>query len=156
MKRKVDGHMASGWDTIEGNLLYHKLIGKLTALWLMSPCNYTIIQCVLFEIRTQLQWQSRGVGRCLAWGGVSALGGVLGGVCPEGGVWPRGSIYPRVCLPREGGVTTKGGVHPLTQRQTYRITDKCKNITFPQLLLRTVKMSIFKSVSKSDRPFGLI
>ena len=48
-------------------------------------------------------------------GGVSAQGGVLpGGVCPGG------------CLPDP---------HP---RPVDRMTDACENITFPQLLLRTV------------------
>ena len=85
-----------------------------------------------------------------AWG-VSAWGGVwLGGVCPEGclagGVCPwgvcPGVCVPGVCLPRGGclprGVYTPGprGRHP---QPVNRITDRCKNITFPQLLLRTVK-----------------
>ena len=53
--------------------------------------------------------------------GVCPWGCLPGGVCP-GGVCPGG------CLPR-------GGVHlpPVN-----RITDRCKNITFPQLCLRTV------------------
>ena len=47
------------------------------------------------------------------WGGC-AQGDVCWGVCPGG------------CLP--------GGVHPLVDR----MTGACENITFPQLLLRTV------------------
>ena len=53
----------------------------------------------------------------------------------------------RGCLPLR--VSAKGGVHPLwNQRQTppvNRITESCKNITFPQLLLRTVITTYYYS-----------
>ena len=70
-------------------------------------------------------------GRCLSSGGL-CLSRVQGGVCP-GGV---------VCVCLAGGVCPPGGsVYPSMQwgrhshcGQTYT----CKNITFPQLLLRTV------------------
>ena len=55
--------------------------------------------------------------------GGSLSGGVEG--LPRAGVCPGG----RGCLP--GGEADN---HPIN-----RITDRCKNITFPQLLLRTVK-----------------
>ena len=71
-------------------------------------------------------------------GGVSAGGGgvCLGGVCP-GGVC-LGGCLPRECTPPPRGQT-----------------DTCENITFPQLLLWTVKsyMSEQHSVKqKSDTP----
>ena len=70
--------------------------------------------------------------------GLSALGrGVCLGlcVCPKGGGLPRGCL-PKGCLPR--------GVHPLPiacyDTPSIRITDKCKNITFPRIRLRAVKI----------------
>ena len=75
---------------------------------------------------------------CLPGGGVY-LGGCLprwdvcrGGVCLVGVylcVWGGGG--------REGGVSAHVGVHPLW---TEFLTHTCENITFPQLLLRTVKI----------------
>ena len=55
---------------------------------------------------------------------MSASGG--GGVCPRG--LPRG-LCPEECLPKGAGFTSP----PVN-----KITDKCKNITFQQLRLRTV------------------
>ena len=49
-----------------------------------------------------------------------------GGVCPGEGVCP-GGVYPSM----------HWGRHPLW---TKWLTDRCKNITFPRLRLRTVKM----------------
>ena len=43
---------------------------------------------------------------------------------PGGGVYPKGGVYP-------------GGVHSPCE-QNVRITDRCKNIIFPQLRLQTV------------------
>ena len=95
---------------------------------------------------------------------VSARPGYLpkrGGVCPRGAVYPGGGVCPRGCLPggevsAGGGASTwrclsggrgvcldgvcpEGGVclgectlSPCGQKDT------CENITFPQLLLRTV------------------
>ena len=48
-----------------------------------------------------------------------------GGVCP--GSVCCGGVCP-------GGMSAQGGLHPPVDRQT----DTCENITFPQLLLRTV------------------
>ena len=63
----------------------------------------------------------------VGWVGVSALGvSTLGGVCLQG-VSARG-----VCLP--GGCLARGFTPPSCGQ-----TDTSKNITFPQLLLRTVK-----------------
>ena len=66
--------------------------------------------------------------------GVSAC---LGGLCLPRGCLPRwvsaqGDVSAWGCLPR--GVYTTPLVHT--------ITDRCKNITFPQLLLRTVNISL--------------
>ena len=63
-----------------------------------------------------LQWPSR-------------EGGVRLGVCLSGAVSAQGGVYPEGCLPR--GCLPRGVC-------LNRITDRCKNITFPQLLLRTV------------------
>ena len=54
-------------------------------------------------------------------------GGCLlrGGVCRGGGVCVQGVSAP-----------LHAGIHPL--RLVNRMTDVCENITFPQLLLRTV------------------
>ena len=38
------------------------------------------------------------------------------------------------------GVVSAWGAHPVPP--VNKITDKCKNITFPQLLLRTLKKSV--------------
>ena len=64
-------------------------------------------------------------------------GGVrLGGVCP-GGMSAGGSACVGGYLPREG-------IHP----QPYGQTDVCENITFPQLLLRTVEMELCEWTKK--------
>ena len=64
----------------------------------------------------------------------------LGGCLPRVGCLPREGCLPRVCLPK-GAVCPEGctpcrlqaWIHPLLVN---RITDRCKNITFPQLRLR--------------------
>ena len=63
-----------------------------------------------------------------------------GGVClgrwvsaQEGGVCPG-----RGCLPRAGSDPVHAGIHP--PLWTEFLTHACENITFPQLLLRTVKI----------------
>ena len=71
-------------------------------------------------------------------GEVSARGLPTGGVCLGKGVCPRGFL-PRGCLPGECTL-------PWTQRQTPLswtefLTHASENITFPQLLLRTVKIT---------------
>ena len=72
---------------------------------------------------------------CIPSTAVAIVGGcrLPRGVCPGGvclGICPGG-----VCL---GGVCPGMGVHLLPRGQT----DICKNITFPQLLLRTVIISL--------------
>ena len=79
--------------------------------------------------------------------------GCLGG----GGCLPRGCVCLGGCLPR--GVCP-GMYTSWTQRQTpqlharihtppvNRITDRCKNITFPRIRLRAVKIGIFVDVQK--------
>ena len=59
----------------------------------------------------------------------SATVAVMGGCLPGGG---GGCLPGRVCLPG-GGVSD-------TPLPVNRITDRCKDITFPQLLLRTVNI----------------
>ena len=69
--------------------------------------------------------------------GVSAQGGCLPSiVSAQGGVCLAG-----VCL---GGVCLGWGAYPggCTPPPVDRMTDACENITFPQLLLRMVKMSV--------------
>ena len=89
---------------------------------------------------------------------MSAYGGICTGGCLPRGVClevsareylPRRGVSAGGCLPRGSlpwGVSA-WGVHPQTQMQTpppvNRITDRCKNITFPQLLLQTVKKNTF-------------
>ena len=81
------------------------------------------------------------------------LPGAGGGVCP-GGFLPRGvsawvvsqeSVCPGGVsawgVSHSGGVCLRGVVSEHALRQTppvNRMTDRCKNITFPQLRLRTV------------------
>ena len=61
-----------------------------------------------------------------------------GGECLPGGGLPRGCVYlPGGVCP--GGSVCPGAVH-LLPLFVDRQTDTCKNITFLQLLLRTVKM----------------
>ena len=62
-----------------------------------------------------------GVGVSAQGGGVSAFGG--GGACPPGRCLPEGCL-PRECLPKGLPMNI--------------ITDRCKNFTFPQLLLQMV------------------
>ena len=85
-----------------------------------------------------------GGGGCLL-GGVCLLGEVSacrGGVCLPGGCLPARGV---VCL---GGVCLPGGVHlPPPRGQT----DTCENITFPQLLLRTVKINTIFSFENTAR-----
>ena len=88
-----------------------------------------------------LQWPSAGGGGVLPRVGVSAGGG---GVLPSVWCTPPGGVCllpprRRAGLPRGGclpgrGVCLLPGVHPSVDRPT----DTCENITFPQLLLRTV------------------
>ena len=96
-------------------------------------------------------------GGCL-WRGVSAWGclpkgGVCpGGICPRIGVSARGCL-PRGCLPR---MVSAWGVSKYAHRQTSPwpqrqtppslmwtefLTHTCENVTFPQLCLRTVKIT---------------
>ena len=87
---------------------------------------------------------------CASWG-VYLLGGVpargvylpRGVYLLRGGVPAWGCTYPgRVYLPSGVGLSAPGGVSQHALGQTpppvNRITDACENITFPQLLLRTV------------------
>ena len=73
--------------------------------------------------------------RMAIWGGGLAKGEVSaqGGVCLEG-----------VCLGGVSvqGVSAYGGCLSKVTPPVNRITDRCENITFPQLLLRTVKINI--------------
>ena len=83
-------------------------------------------------------------GRCLGSGDVCLGSGDVclgsGGVCLGGGDVCLGWCLSRVCV-------CLGRVYPATPRQIphplslNRITDKYENITFPQLLLRTVIIS---------------
>ena len=110
-----------------------------------------------------LQWPSPGCG-CLLGGG----GGVCsGGVCPgvsaqERGISPGGCTPPGpetdiplgpeantplgpeadTPCPVHAEIHTPYPVHAGIQPPMNRITDRCKNITFPQLL--TVKITMFK------------
>ena len=93
---------------------------------------------------------------CVCPGGCLAKGQwcLPGGVCPDawGGCLPRGCL-PGGCLPRVGvcpwGVVSDqlhrgGGV--CQTPPVNRLTDVCENITFPQLLLRTVIITLFTDV----------
>ena len=60
---------------------------------------------------------------------------ISGGVVSREGCLPRGCL-PRECLPRGG---MPGGYIPAFNGAD-RMTDSCENITFPQLLLRTVNI----------------
>ena len=65
-----------------------------------------------------------------------------GGDCLGVGTSAQGGCLPRGCLP---GRCLPGGVCPnacwdTPSLQTESLTDRCKNITFPQLRLRTVKI----------------
>ena len=77
---------------------------------------------------------------CRGKGGVSqhalGRGGCLpgGGCLPRGDVCPNRDVYPGVC-------PVNTGIHPLW---TEWPTDRCKNISFPQLRLRTVMTLIIK------------
>ena len=98
----------------------------------------------------------RSSSRLLGWG-------CLPGGCLPGGCLPRGvSAWVGVCL---GGICP-GGVCPggcLSQHalgQTLppvdRMTDRCKNIIFPQLRLRTVKMIHYAIVNRETNSDEII
>ena len=68
-------------------------------------------------------------------------------VCWEGGcLLARGCLHPRGCLLLRGVSASGGGVYPSMQwgrpPPVDRMRDRCKNITFPQLRLRTVKIKL--------------
>ena len=77
---------------------------------------------------------------CLsAWWGVSAQGV---SACLSGGCLPRASAQGGVCpgaVCLEGVCLSAGGVYTSPTLWTEFLTHACENITFPQLLLRTVK-----------------
>ena len=66
-------------------------------------------------------------------------------VCPGCMCLSRGVSVQRGCL--SGGVCLPGGVsqHAMEQTPPREQTDTCKNITFLQLLLRTVNMETWKT-----------
>ena len=77
---------------------------------------------------------------------VRCSGRLGGGVCLEG------------CLP--GGVSAQGGVAPNPDPEADtppvdRMTDACENITFPQLLLRTVNMKLLRDRNKVNSSYAL-
>ena len=90
-------------------------------------------------------------------GGVVCLGGCLpGGVYPRGvsakeggrGGLPSGGVSAqRGCMPRDvclGRGVSVGGIYSSLPLPVNRMTDRCKNITFPLLRLRTVmKTSVY-------------
>ena len=60
-----------------------------------------------------------------------------GGICPREGGLPKGGVCPGgcvSCIPVCNGANTPPPVD--------RMTDRCKNITFPKLRLRTVTAAI--------------
>ena len=77
----------------------------------------------------------------ISWGGCLPREGMClsGGFCQrEDGVCPvRNVVSPQWYLFREWGVYL-GGISEIDTPPMNRITDMCENITFPQLLLRTV------------------
>ena len=100
------------------------------------------------------------------WGEGFCLGGICWGVSAQGGVCLEG-VYPggvrgpwtqRQTPPLHAGIHTPpahcmlGYIHPLpiacwdthTQLLTEWLIDRCKNITFPQLRLRAVKIKIWR------------
>ena len=90
----------------------------------------------------------------ICWGGCLPRGlSARGGVCPGGGgVCPGGICPGRGCLSR--GVSPvgvcPGGVYPSMHWGRHppvdRMTDRCKNITFPQVHLCTVMTTLQLSV----------
>ena len=70
---------------------------------------------------------------CLPGRGCLPRGCLARGVSAWGGVWPGGSLPGRGCLPR-------GCLPPTPPPWTESLTHAFENITFPQLLLRTVKI----------------
>ena len=67
--------------------------------------------------------------------------GHLGVGCLPGGCLPRGCL-PGECIPACNGADT-----PLLQPWTEFLTHACENITFPQLLLQTVKITCCERLS---------
>ena len=136
-------------------------------VWLKAPAKYRIPANIALLHSTQSNQERTRAGPAPS----AAVAVYWGdGVCP-GGVCPGGTYLPgRGCLPRWGGVSAQGvgclpsggvcpgdvssqGVsawecvsqHPLgkTPPLVDRMTDRCKNITFPQLRLRTVKSTLY-------------
>ena len=113
--------------------------------------------CLAWEVGVSAQG-----GGCLP-RGVSAWGCLPGGVClwflPKTGCLPEGNVCLRlgvclgsVCMRGEGCTSpdlevdpprTRGRHHPdITPLWSEFLTHACENITFPQLLLRAVKITI--------------
>ena len=86
---------------------------------------HTSIYCHLYFYNEQ---------ECIPVGCVPSAAGRLGGRVSVGGC-PPGGVCPGGCLP--GGVCLGGAHLPPVDR----MSDACENITFPQLLLRTVMNS---------------
>ena len=98
-----------------------------------------------------LQWSSAE--------GVSARGGCLPGGESARGCLPRGCLPGGVCA--QGGCLLKGGCLPrevsageCTPRPSCGQTDTCENITFPQILLQTVKSPVERLHSYSKTYLG--
>ena len=92
--------------------------------------------------------------------------GRLGGDLPRG-VSSRGCVCPGedgVCPGEDGVCPGEDGVYPgedgvcpglvYTSPTVDRITDACENITFPQLLLRTVNMHCIADYPKNSACFN--
>ena len=94
------------------------------------------------------------LGGCLPGGSDCPERGVCRGVCLPRGCLPRGMcaegcVCPRGCMSAQGGVYPGGclpqcmlGYTPPPPSWTEWLTHRCGNITFPQLLLRTVKILV--------------
>ena len=94
-----------------------------------------------------MQWPSRGRG-CLPRGDVC-----LGGVCLGGVSLPRGGVCQVGYLPSWGCIPACIGADP--HLWTEFLTRACENITFPQLLLRTVKIVNVNTHSDNKMDFSM-
>ena len=137
-------------ETSTISLSYYVLVERMEARMhssgMRTACLLTVSQHALFKGVSQHALGRVCVSQHALGKGVCARGclprgclprGCLPGGCLPGGVCPRGCL-PRGCLPGGGVADASPGPEADTSLWTEWLTDRCKNITFPQLRLRAV------------------
>ena len=116
-------------------LQWCKTIDKKTQF---ESLNHDILD--LYQNSTAMQTQLRKTRMHSSRMRTARYSGCLGGCLPGGCLSRERGCLPKECTPPG----PKAAIPPVN-----RITDRCKNITFSQLLLRTVNSSFFLKSQKS-------